>query len=237
MTTYLLAGGGTAGHVNPLLAVADRLRARDPQVAILVLGTKEGLEARLVPERGYELLTIERLPFPRRPNRAALRFPSALRGAVDEVRAMIRDRGVDVVIGFGGYASAPAYLAARAEGTPLQISVNISTADLAKVGFVEGVEALCKQCGALPEDIRLEVTESGAMQVVAVTDPMVTVPWPDCSMTQLPSHRRSCGQMRPQISGNVLVAWLRSYASSKRPSAVRRSQSGMLLCRGQCDWQ
>jgi UDP-N-acetylglucosamine--N-acetylmuramyl-(pentapeptide) pyrophosphoryl-undecaprenol N-acetylglucosamine transferase len=121
MTTYLLAGGGTAGHVNPLLAVADRLRARDPQADILVLGTREGLEARLVPERGYELLTIARLPFPRRPNRAALRFPSALRGAVDEVRAMIRDRAVDVVVGFGGYASAPAYLAARAEGTPLAI--------------------------------------------------------------------------------------------------------------------
>lgn len=121
MTTYLLAGGGTAGHVNPLLAVADRLRARDPQAEILVLGTREGLEARLVPERGYELLTIARLPFPRRPNRAALRFPSALRGAVDEVRAMIRDRAVDVVVGFGGYASAPAYLAARAEGTPLAI--------------------------------------------------------------------------------------------------------------------
>ncbi len=40
------------------------------------------------------------------------------------------------------------------------------------------------------------------------TAPMVTVPWPDCSMTQLPSHSRSCGQMRPQISGKVLVAWL-----------------------------
>ena len=39
--------------------------------------------------------------------------------------------------------------------------------------------------------------------------PMVTVPWPDCSMTQLPSHRRSCGQMRPQISGRALVSWLR----------------------------
>jgi diguanylate cyclase (GGDEF)-like protein len=51
----------------------------------------------------------------------------------------------------------------RAQGTPLQISVNISTADLAKTGFVEGVEALCTQCGALPGDIRLEVTESGAM--------------------------------------------------------------------------
>lgn len=121
MTTYLLAGGGTAGHVNPLLAVADRLREREPESTILVLGTREGLEARLVPERGYELLTIARLPFPRRPNRAALRFPGALRRAVDEVRAMIRDRGVDVVVGFGGYASAPAYLAARAEGTPLAL--------------------------------------------------------------------------------------------------------------------
>ncbi len=52
----------------------------------------------------------------------------------------------------------------RAQGTPLQISVNISTADLAKVGFVEGVEALCTECGAMAADIRLEVTESGAMQ-------------------------------------------------------------------------
>lgn len=121
MTTYLLAGGGTAGHVNPLLAVADRLRATEPDATILVLGTAEGLEARLVPERGYELLTIERLPFPRRPGRAALRFPGRLRAAVDATRAIIRDRSVDVVVGFGGYAAAPAYLAARAEGTPLAL--------------------------------------------------------------------------------------------------------------------
>lgn len=51
----------------------------------------------------------------------------------------------------------------RMEGTPLQISVNISTADLAKSSFVEGVVALCEQIGAMPSDIRLEVTESGAM--------------------------------------------------------------------------
>jgi len=121
VTTYLLAGGGTAGHVNPLLAVADRLRQRDPDATILVLGTQEGLEARLVPERGYELLTIERLPFPRRPNRAALRFPKRLRAAVDVVRAIIRDRGVDVVVGFGGFAAAPAYLAARDEKVPLAL--------------------------------------------------------------------------------------------------------------------
>lgn len=121
MTTYLLAGGGTAGHVNPLLAVADRLRARDRSSTVLVLGTREGLESRLVPERGYELLTIERVPFPRRPDAAALRFPVRARRAVDEVRALIRDRGVDIVVGFGGYVSAPAYLAARAEHVPLAI--------------------------------------------------------------------------------------------------------------------
>jgi UDP-N-acetylglucosamine--N-acetylmuramyl-(pentapeptide) pyrophosphoryl-undecaprenol N-acetylglucosamine transferase len=113
MTTYLLAGGGTAGHVNPLLATADRIMDREPDATVLVLGTREGLESRLVPERGYELLTIARLPFPRRPNRAALGFPAAQRRAIAEVRAMIEQRGVDVVVGFGGYASAPAYLAAR----------------------------------------------------------------------------------------------------------------------------
>jgi UDP-N-acetylglucosamine--N-acetylmuramyl-(pentapeptide) pyrophosphoryl-undecaprenol N-acetylglucosamine transferase len=121
MTTYLLAGGGTAGHVNPLLAVADRISAREPDATVLVLGTAEGLEARLVPERGYELLTIARLPFPRRPNAAALRFPAGFKKAVDDTRRYIRDRGVDVVIGFGGYAAAPTYLAARAEKKPLVI--------------------------------------------------------------------------------------------------------------------
>jgi len=121
VTTYLLAGGGTAGHVNPLLAVADGLRARDPEARVLVLGTKEGLEARLVPDRGYELLTIERLPFPRRPDRAAVGFPARFQRAVGHVRRLIRDLDVSVVVGFGGYASAPAYVAARRSGVPFVV--------------------------------------------------------------------------------------------------------------------
>lgn len=121
MTVYLLAGGGTAGHVNPLLAVADRLRERDPAAEVLVLGTAEGLEARLVPARGYELLTIPKVPFPRRPNRAAVAFPARFRRSIDEVRRIIADRGVDVVVGFGGYVSTPAYLAAKRAGVPVAI--------------------------------------------------------------------------------------------------------------------
>ncbi|MCJ1707983.1 glycosyltransferase [Microbacterium sp. VKM Ac-2923] len=118
MTTYLLAGGGTAGHVNPLLAVADGLRARDAAADVLVLGTREGLEARLVPLRGYELLTVAKVPFPRRPDRAAAVFPTRFLRAIAHVRRLIRARGVDVVVGFGGYAAAPAYLAARRENVP-----------------------------------------------------------------------------------------------------------------------
>lgn len=121
MTSYLLAGGGTAGHVNPLLALADLIRAEDPDARIVVLGTREGLEARLVPERGYELVHIERLPFPRRPDLDALRFPARFARAVRQVRALIRERGIDVVVGFGGYASAPAYRAGAKESVPVVI--------------------------------------------------------------------------------------------------------------------
>lgn len=121
MTSYLLAGGGTAGHVNPLLAVADSLRERMPDDTVLVLGTKEGLEARLVPQRGYELLIVDKVPFPRRPNRQALGFARAFRAAVAQVRRHIRENGVDVVVGFGGYASAPAYVAARRERVPFVV--------------------------------------------------------------------------------------------------------------------
>ena len=121
MTTYLLAGGGTAGHVNPLLATADRLRERDPGATILVLGTAEGLESRLVPERGYELLTIPRTPFPRRPGRAALSFPARWRATIAAARHHIQNREVDVVVGFGGYASAPAYRAAAREGVAIAV--------------------------------------------------------------------------------------------------------------------
>lgn len=118
MTKYLLAGGGTAGHVNPLLALADLISREEEDCEIVVLGTQEGLEARLVPQRGYELQTIDRLPFPRSPNGYALKFPARYMRAVARVRAIIRERKIDAVVGFGGYASAPAYRAAYLERVP-----------------------------------------------------------------------------------------------------------------------
>lgn len=121
MTRYLLAGGGTAGHVNPLLAVADRLREREPDATVLVLGTAEGLESRLVPARGYELLLIDKVPFPRRPNRAAMRFPKRFSAAISSARELLQTHHIDIVVGFGGYVSGPAYLAARRQRVPIVV--------------------------------------------------------------------------------------------------------------------
>ncbi|MEN9749313.1 MAG: hypothetical protein RL149_391 [Actinomycetota bacterium] len=121
MTNFLLAGGGTAGHVNPLLALADAIREDDSNAKVLALGTSTGLEVELVPQRGYELAQIEKVPFPRKLNAAAFSFPAKLGKAVSATRKIIRDRDIDCVVGFGGYASAPAYIAAALEKVPLVI--------------------------------------------------------------------------------------------------------------------
>ena len=120
-SSVLLAGGGSAGHVSPLLALADALVRRDPDVRITALGTATGLEARLVPARGYPLRPIDKVAFPRRVSRAALGLPGALWGAVSAADAILRDTGAQVVVGFGGYVSTPAYLAARRRGIPIVI--------------------------------------------------------------------------------------------------------------------
>ncbi|NNH09063.1 undecaprenyldiphospho-muramoylpentapeptide beta-N-acetylglucosaminyltransferase [Cellulomonas fimi] len=117
----MLAGGGTAGHVNPLLAVADALRARRPGVGLRVLGTAEGLESTLVPQHGLTLDVVPRVPLPRRPSGDMLRLPTRLRAAVQAAEDAIDAGGAQVVVGFGGYVSTPAYLAARRRGIPVVV--------------------------------------------------------------------------------------------------------------------
>ncbi len=111
--SVVLAGGGTAGHVEPAMAVADALTALDPDVRITALGTARGLETSLVPERGYRLELVTPVPLPRKLNADLARLPLRLRRAVRQTRMVLDDVDADVVIGFGGYVALPAYLAAR----------------------------------------------------------------------------------------------------------------------------
>ncbi len=119
MTTprIVLAGGGTAGHVNPLLALAQVLG--DSGAQIDVLGTAEGLEADLVPAAGLKLTTIERVPLPRSITPQWFSLPGRWRRAMAVTRSVVS--GADAVVGFGGYVAAPAYLAARSASVPIVV--------------------------------------------------------------------------------------------------------------------
>lgn len=115
----LAAAGGTAGHVNPMLAAASELTARGHEVTCL--GTTVGLEAELVPAAGFDLAFVDKVPVPRRPSIDLLRLPVRLRRAVAQAGEAIEAAGADVVLGFGGYVSAPAYLAARRRSIPIVV--------------------------------------------------------------------------------------------------------------------
>jgi UDP-N-acetylglucosamine--N-acetylmuramyl-(pentapeptide) pyrophosphoryl-undecaprenol N-acetylglucosamine transferase len=117
----VLAGGGTAGHIEPALALADALRRRDPSVGITALGTERGLETTLVPGRGYDLRLIPAVPLPRRPTPALARLPRDVAGAVRRTAEILDEVSADVVVGFGGYVALPGYLAARRRQVPIVV--------------------------------------------------------------------------------------------------------------------
>ncbi|MEV3959755.1 undecaprenyldiphospho-muramoylpentapeptide beta-N-acetylglucosaminyltransferase [Nocardia sp. NPDC050193] len=110
--SVIVAGGGTAGHIEPALAVADALRRLDPGIRVTALGTERGLETTLVPERGYPLELIPPVPLPRKPSADLLRLPGRVRASVRRTREIIDAVEADVIVGFGGYVALPAYLAA-----------------------------------------------------------------------------------------------------------------------------
>ncbi|MCF6745458.1 undecaprenyldiphospho-muramoylpentapeptide beta-N-acetylglucosaminyltransferase [Blastococcus sp. KM273128] len=119
--SVVLAGGGTGGHIEPMLALADALRRRDPALRLTCLGTARGMETRLVPARGYDLRLIPPVPLPRKPTPDLLRVPGRVRRAVADTRALLEELDADVVVGFGGYVALPAYLAARRARVPVVV--------------------------------------------------------------------------------------------------------------------
>lgn len=111
--SVVVAGGGTAGHIEPAMAVADAVRELDPTARITALGTHRGLENTIVPERGYDLRLIPPVPLPRKPGVELAKTPWRVARSVAATRKVFADVQADVLIGFGGYVALPAYLAAR----------------------------------------------------------------------------------------------------------------------------
>lgn len=146
--SVVLAGGGTAGHISPLLAIARAVRRREPSAKILAVGTALGMETRLVPAAGFELATIDRVPFPRRPSPDLVRLPGRLAGAVRQATDVLERAQADVLVGVGGYVCTPMYIAAKRRGTPIVLHEANTRAGLAnRVGAL-----FAKQVGkAFPE--------------------------------------------------------------------------------------
>lgn len=134
--SVVLAGGGTGGHVYPLLAFAECLRRHFPDVRITCLGTPRGMENDLIPPQGFDLRHIPAFQLPRAVNMNLLRTPDRMWRAARAAGAVIDEVKAEVVVGFGGYVSVPAYLAAWRREMPMVIhEVNVPPGVANKMGM------------------------------------------------------------------------------------------------------
>lgn len=121
----IFAGGGTAGHINPALAIAGYVREQQPDAEILYIGCKGGMEERLVPQAGFEFRGISVQGFRRRITPGAIKYNvSTVKKAITAGSAskkIIKEFGPDIVIGTGGYVSGPVLRAAAKLGIPTLI--------------------------------------------------------------------------------------------------------------------
>lgn len=141
--SVVIAGGGTAGHIEPALAVAEAVRQRYPNARITCLGTTKGLEKDLIPARGFDLRLIDPVPVSRKLDADLVSLPFRVAKAVQQTRRILKDVSAQVVIGFGGYVSAPAFLAAKATGLPFFVHEANARAGMAnKLGVKLGGVAL-----------------------------------------------------------------------------------------------
>lgn len=119
--TVVFAGGGTGGHVFPLLAVADAMARLAPEVRAVFVGTSRGIEARVVPERGYELCLVEVEPIRGGGAKGALRGIGRAAASLPAAARWLAEHRPRVVFSVGGYAAGPVSLAARVRGIPLAL--------------------------------------------------------------------------------------------------------------------
>ena len=157
MTRIIFAGGGTAGHIEPALAVARQWKKIHPDTQILFLGTSAGLENRLVPDAGFTLALITKVRISRKLSPSLLLTPFSLLRSVVQSYSILK--GADLLVGFGGYVSAPAYLAAKSLG----ISFVVHEAN-ARPGFANRLGARLSPYSAISQPV-----QSGALQKALVT--------------------------------------------------------------------
>lgn len=121
----IIAAGGTGGHINPALSTAEEIRARDPEAEILFVGTKDKLEAQLVPKAGFDFATINISGFQRSFAPSDILYNlgtlKKLLFVSSQCRKIINGFKPDAAVGFGGYVSGPVLRTAHKLGVKIAI--------------------------------------------------------------------------------------------------------------------
>ena len=161
----VFAGGGTGGHLYPALALADALRIRRPDVKAVFIGAAQGLEARVLPERGEEHHLLPARGIDRTNLVSSWRAVPALLASLYAVTELFRRLRPEAVVVTGGYAGAPAGLAAGMMDVPLLLQDQNSVPGLvtrALCRFADSIHvAFPEAIGRLPKGVRGRVRESG----------------------------------------------------------------------------
>jgi len=121
LNKVLLAGGGTAGHINPAIAIAKHIRAKNPQADIRFVGTHRGMEEDLVKKEGFHIDFIDVRGFKRKLTPYNIGALKCVFTSQKEAAALIDDFKPDIVIGTGGYVSWPVLHMAAKRGIPTAI--------------------------------------------------------------------------------------------------------------------
>ena len=168
----VLSGGGTAGHINPALALAEELRERGWDVKFA--GTPHGVEARLVPQAGVEFTAFEASGFDRSHPLSLVKGVGKIAASTRKAKRWFNDIKPDVVVGFGGYVSIPVARAAEAMGVPVVLHEQNSVMGMANKYLARRAKAVCltydHSAKGLPEDVPVRLTGNPVRRSVIEAD-------------------------------------------------------------------
>lgn len=140
---FILSGGGTGGHIYPAIAIANELKARFPQARFLFVGAQDRMEMQKVPKAGYEIKGLWISGLQRSLSPRNLTFPLKLLNSLSRSKKIINKFQPDVVIGTGGFASAPLLRVASGKGIPCLIQEQNSYAGIANKWLAKRVKTIC----------------------------------------------------------------------------------------------
>lgn len=139
----IISGGGTGGHIFPAIAIANALKALDPNTEILFVGALGRMEMEKVPAAGYKIIGLDIQGIQRKSILKNLKFPIKLIGSIRKALQIIKDFKPDAAVGVGGYASGPLLYAASLKGVPYLIQEQNSYAGITNKWLGKKAQKIC----------------------------------------------------------------------------------------------